>query len=99
MLTKLIIVVDEEVDVQDVSQVAWRVFNNIDPKRDVSIVEGPLDDLDHSSPSPFIGSKMGIDATRKWASEGHTRDWPDDVDMSDEITALVDRKWNEYGIE
>ncbi len=99
MLTKLIIIVDEEVDVQNVSEVAWRVFNNIDPKRDVTIVEGPLDDLDHSSPIPFIGSKMGIDATMKWQSEGHLREWPDDVDMSNEVKELVDRKWKEYGIE
>ncbi|OEF97295.1 menaquinone biosynthesis decarboxylase [Vulcanibacillus modesticaldus] len=99
MLSKLIIVVDEDVDVQNLSEVAWKVFNNIDPKRDVTIVEGPLDDLDHSSPMPFIGSKMGIDATKKWKSEGHNREWPDDVEMSEEIKELVDRKWKEYGIE
>ncbi|TCS84139.1 menaquinone biosynthesis decarboxylase [Tepidibacillus fermentans] len=99
MLSKLIIVVDEEVDVQNVSEVAWRVFNNIDPRRDITIIDGPLDDLDHSSPMPFIGSKMGIDATKKWPSEGHTREWPDDVEMSTEIKALVDRKWKDYGIE
>ena len=99
MLSKMIIVVDEDTDVQNLSEVAWRVFNNIDPKRDITIVDGPLDDLDHSSPIPFIGSKMGIDATKKWETEGHNREWPDDVDMSEEITEMVDRKWKSYGIE
>lgn len=98
-LSKLIIVVDENVDVQNYSEVAWKVFNNIDPKRDITFMEGPLDDLDHASQKPFAGSKMGIDATKKWESEGHTREWPDDVSMSPEIMELVDRKWKEYGIE
>lgn len=97
MLAKLIIVVDGDVDVQNMSEVMWRVFNNIDARRDVMIVEGPLDALDHASPLPHLGTKMGIDATRKWASEGHTREWPDDIVMSDGIKKLVDGKWSEYG--
>ncbi len=97
--TKLFIVVDENVDVHNYSQVAWKAFSNIDPKRDVTFVNGPLDDLDHSSPIQFAGSKMGIDATQKWPSEGHTREWPDDVEMSKDIKDLVDRKWKDYGIE
>ena len=98
MLAKMIIVVDRDVDVQNVSEVMWRVFNNIDAGRDVMLVEGPLDALDHSSPLPHIGTKMGIDATRKWVSEGHNREWPDDIVMSEDVKKLVDRKWERYGI-
>lgn len=98
MLTKLIIVVDQEVNVQDMSEVWWRVFNNIDARRDVVIVDGPVDALDHAAPLPGLGSKMGIDATRKWPEEGFTREWPADITMSPEIEALVNRKWPEYGI-
>jgi 4-hydroxy-3-polyprenylbenzoate decarboxylase len=98
MMAKLIIVVDHNVDVQDVSGVMWRVFNNIDPRRDVMIVDGPLDALDHSSPMSHYGSKMGIDATRKWPEEGHSREWPEDIEMSPEIKKLVDGKWASYGI-
>lgn len=97
MLTKLVVIVDDYVDVQNLSEVAWRVFNNIDARRDIVIVDGPLDALDHSSPLPLYGSKMGIDATRKGPDEGHCREWPDDVVMTPEIKALVDRKWNLYG--
>lgn len=97
MLTKLVVIVDDDVDVQNLSEVAWRAFNNIDARRDVVIADGPLDALDHSSPLPMYGSKMGIDATRKGPDEGHCREWPDDVVMSSEIKALVDRKWNSYG--
>nr|WP_204619095.1 menaquinone biosynthesis decarboxylase [Desulforadius tongensis] len=97
-LAKLIIVVDEDVDVQNVSEVMWRVFNNIDARRDTVIVDGPLDDLDHASPIHRYGAKMGIDATRKWPEEGYTREWPDVIEMSADIKALVDRKWKEYGL-
>lgn len=99
MFTKLIIVVDEHVNPHNVSEVMWKVFNNIDAKRDVVMVEGPLDILDHASPLPNYGTKMGIDATKKWPSEGHTREWPDDIEMSPEIKELVDRKWKSYGID
>lgn len=98
MLAKLIIVVDEDVDVQNLSEVMWRVFNNIDAGRDVMTVEGPLDALDHSSPLPHLGTKMGIDATKKWNSEGHLREWPEDITMSEAIKKLVDGKWGKYGI-
>lgn len=99
MYTKMIIVVDETVDPKDISTVAWKVFNNIDAKRDVVISEGPLDALDHASNLPHYGHRMGIDATKKWASEGHTRDWPDDIEMSEEIKDLVSRRWLDYGVE
>lgn len=96
--TKLVIVVDGSVDVQDMNEVWWRVFNNIDPRRDVVLTDGPLDVLDHSSPQFAFGAKMGFDATRKWPGEGHDRQWPEDINMSREIKALVDRKWKEYGL-
>ncbi len=95
--TKMIIVVDKWVDVQNPSEVLWRIGNNIDPKRDVVIVEGPLDVLEHASDIPAYGGKMGIDATKKWPSEGFKRQWPNDITMSDEIKKLVDTRWKEYG--
>ncbi|MFD3158342.1 menaquinone biosynthesis decarboxylase [Haloimpatiens sp. FM7330] len=98
MYTKMIIVVDEKVNPHDLSTVAWKVFNNIDAKRDLVISEGPLDALDHASNTAFYGHRLGIDATKKWESEGHTRPWPDDIEMTEEIKRLVDTRWNEYGI-
>lgn len=98
MFAKYIVVVDENVNVQNTSEVMWKVFNNADPRRDTMIVDGPLDVLDHSAPLPLYGSKMGIDATRKLPEEGHTREWPQDIVMSPEIKALVTKKWSEYGI-
>jgi len=98
-LTKFVVIVDEQVDVHDESEVAWRVFNNVDPRRDVMISEGPLDVLDHSSPTANYGAKMGIDATKTWPSEGHDREWPDDIAMTEEIKKLVDGKWSRYGID
>ncbi|GCD10650.1 menaquinone biosynthesis decarboxylase [Clostridium tagluense] len=99
MYTKMIIVVDENIDPQDISTVAWKVFNNIDPSRDIVISEGPLDALDHASNTPFYGSRLGIDATKKWPSEGHSRPWPDDIEMSEEVKKMVDKRWSEYGIK
>ncbi len=97
MYTKMIIVVDEKVSPRDLSTVAWKVFNNIDAKRDVVIVEGPLDLLDNASNLTKYGHKLGIDATKKWPSEGHSRMWSKDVEMIDYIKELVDRRWKEYG--
>jgi 4-hydroxy-3-polyprenylbenzoate decarboxylase len=99
MYTKMIIVVDENIDPKDISTVAWKVFNNIDPSRDLVISEGPLDALDHASNTPYYGTRLGVDATKKWPSEGHTRPWPDDVEMSKEIKEKVDARWKEYGIK
>ena len=81
MFTKILIVVDDDVNVQDLSEVTWVVGNHIDPKRDVVFVDGPVDVLDHAAPALGFGSKMGIDATRKWRSEGFERDWPDAIVM------------------
>ena len=97
-LAKTIVVVDHFVNVQDLSEVAWRVTNNLDPSQDILFASGPLDDLDHSSPTPKFGSKMGIDATAKGPMEGRQREWPPDIVMSPEIVALVDKKWDQYGL-
>ena len=97
-LAKTIIVVDHFVNVHDLSEVTWRVTNNLEPSQDILFATGPLDDLDHAAPVPKFGSKVGIDATAKGPMEGRQREWPPDIVMSPEIKALVDRKWAEYGI-
>ena len=97
MFAKLLIVVDDDVDVQNLSYTAWRALNSVDWKRDVVISEGPLDALDHAANWPRYGAKMGIDATRKTREEGMMRDWPEEIQMTKEIKRLVDQKWKEYG--
>ncbi len=98
MFTKCIIVVDEDVDVQNVREVAWRALNNIDPQRDIEFAVGPVDSLDHASRLPNVGSKMGIDATRKWPGEGFTRPWPDVIRMAPEVQHRVDELWKRAGL-
>ena len=98
-LAKIIIVVDHFVDVQNPSELAWRVANNIDPSRDIMITSGPLDDLDVASSTPKFGGKVGIDATQKGPEEGRQREWPPDIIMTQEIKDLVDGKWQDYGIQ
>jgi 4-hydroxy-3-polyprenylbenzoate decarboxylase len=97
-LTKGVVVVDEWVDVHDYEEVFFRVCANVDPKRDVLVSEGPLDHLDHAPTLQFVGGKLGIDATHKGPAEG-TREWPPEIDMSDEVRALVDRRWQEYRLD
>ncbi|HXP17768.1 MAG TPA: UbiD family decarboxylase [Terriglobales bacterium] len=103
MFTKCIIVVDEDVNVQDIGEVTLKVLNHIDPERDIQFTLGPVDSLDHASRLPNYGSKMGIDATRKWPSEGFQRPWPDEILMDAKTKALVDSKWKalakELGLE
>ena len=99
MFTKCIIVVDEDVNVQDIGDVTLKVLNHIDPERDIQFMLGPVDSLDHASRLSNYGSKMGIDGTRKWPSEGFTRPWPDEIVMDAKTKALVDKKWRELGIE
>ena len=98
MFTKCIVVVDEDVDVQNVSEVAWRALNNIDPERDIQFTMGPIDSLDHASRLVNYGSKMGVDATKKWPGEGFTRDWPDVLRMTPEIKKKVDDLWKKAGL-
>ena len=99
MFTKCIIVVDEDCDVQDLAEVTLRTTNNIDPERDIQFTLGPIDSLDHASRLPNYGSKMGIDATRKWPAEGFNRPWPPMLTMDAEVKARVDAIWNRLGIE
>jgi 4-hydroxy-3-polyprenylbenzoate decarboxylase len=99
MFTKCILVVDEDVNVQDIGEVTLKVLNHIDPERDIQFMLGPVDSLDHASRLPNYGSKMGVDATRKWASEGFTRPWPDEILMDEKTKAIVDKKWKDLGIE
>ena len=96
MLTKAIVVVDHDVDVQDLSQTAFTVLGNVDWARDVVIEEGPVDALDHSSYRQNFGGKIGIDATRKLPGEGYEREWPERIEMDSRIKDLVSRKWKEY---
>ncbi len=96
MLAKNIIVVSEHVDVHDLSEVAWRATGNIDPKRDLAIIEGPMDDLDHAALRHRYGGKLGIDATEKGPLDDIAQEWPEEIVMSEEIKGLVSRRWNEY---
>jgi len=98
MFTKCIIVVDEDCDVQDIGDVVLRVANNIDPERDIQFTMGPVDSLDHSSRLPNYGSKMGIDATRKWKAEGFERPWPAMIEMDRATRAKVDAIWEKLGL-
>jgi 4-hydroxy-3-polyprenylbenzoate decarboxylase len=98
MFTKCIVVVDEDVDVQSVREVTWKALNNIDPERDIQFTLGPVDSLDHSSRQANFGSKMGIDATRKWPGEGFTRPWPGVIRMSAEVKQRVDALWKKAGL-
>jgi 4-hydroxy-3-polyprenylbenzoate decarboxylase len=98
MFTKCIIVVDEDCDIQDLAEVTLRTTNNIDPERDIQFTLGPVDSLDHASRLPNYGSKMGIDATRKWAAEGFTRPWPAMLTMDEGVKARVDALWKKLGI-
>ena len=98
-LTKIIIVVDDKVNVQDLSEVSWRIGVNIDPGRDVLLSEGPSDDLDHASEFYRYGGKMGIDATDKIKSEPRSREWPKEIEMDNDIVNLVDNNWIKYGFD
>ncbi len=97
--TKVVIVVDKSVNVHDLSGVALSVFNNIDPKRDLFFVEGPVDTLNHASPVRDFGSKVGIDATAKLKDEGYTRVWPEDIRMDETTKKKVDEIWSGLGIK
>jgi len=76
MFSKTIIVFDKDVDVQNVGEAAWIAGTHVDPQRDIQFTVGPMDDLENASDRPAYGSKMGIDATRKWPGEGFVREWP-----------------------
>lgn len=98
MLSKAIVVVDEQVNVHDLREVAWRVLGNVDWKRDVTIVEGAVDQLDHSAMRDSFGGKIGIDATAKGPQDNHQRGWPTEIEMDASIKELVTRRWQNYGL-
>lgn len=98
MFTKVLVVVDHDVDVQNFREVVWKALCAIDPQRDMQFVLGPVDTLDHAARLQDFGSKIGIDATRKWPEEGFSRPWPDEIRMSAEIKARVDALWSKLGL-
>ena len=99
MFTKCMVVVDHDVNVHDLREVAWKALNHIDPERDIQFMLGPVDQLDHSSRLPNFGSKMGVDATRKLPSEGFTRPWPDEIVMDPEVKKRVDEMWKSLKLD
>jgi 4-hydroxy-3-polyprenylbenzoate decarboxylase len=98
MFTKTIVVFDRDVNLRDLPALLWRALTAIDPERDIEFVHGPVDELDFASRLPCYGSKMGIDATRKWKEEGFARRWPDEIVMSDDVRSRIDAIWPELGI-
>ena len=98
MFTKTIVVFDRDVNLRDFPALLWRALTAIDPERDIEFVHGPVDELDFASRLPCYGSKMGIDATRKWKEEGFARRWPDEIVMSDDVRRRIDAIWPELGI-
>jgi 4-hydroxy-3-polyprenylbenzoate decarboxylase len=98
MFTKVLVIVDDDVNVQDFREVAWKALCAIDPERDVQFVLGPADTLDHAARLEDFGSKMGIDATRKWPSEGFHRPWPDEIRMDEATRARVDALWGQLSL-
>jgi len=99
MFTKTIVVVDKDVNVHDGREVLWRALTAIDPERDLEIVRGPVDELDFAARLACYGSKVGVDATRKWREEGFERRWPDPIVMSAEVKARIDAMWENLGID
>ena len=97
-LSKAIVVVDDWVDVHDLSQVAWQALGNVDWANDAVITKGPVDHLDHASYQHSFGGKIGIDATAKLADEGYPRTWPEVVRMDPEIRQRVDEIWPLLGL-
>jgi 4-hydroxy-3-polyprenylbenzoate decarboxylase len=91
-----LVIVDHNVDVNNLSDVAWRTLGNVDWNRDMLISTG---EVDHFTPTDNQRGYIGIDATSKSEADGHPRPWPEELFMSPEIVALVDQKWKQYGID
>jgi len=98
MFTKVIVVVDEDVDIHNDAEVVWKVLNHIDPQRDMEFAMGPVETLDHASREACYGSHVGVDATRKMPEEGFHREWPDEIVMSAEVKSQVKGRWKEFGL-
>lgn len=99
MFTKVILVFDDDVDVQNLDEALWRFANNIDPERDMQVTRGPIDVLDHASRQVGYGSKIGFDCTRKLAAEGYERVWPEAITMSAEVRSRIDELWPSLGLD
>jgi len=100
MFTKCLVVVDADVDVHNPRDVVWKALCAIDPERDVQFTLGPVDTLDHAARLPDFGSKMGVDATRKWPGEGYSRGpWPDEITMDPEVKQRVNSRWRSLGLD
>jgi len=99
MFTKVVVVVDHDVNVQDSREVLWKALCAIDPERDIQFVLGPVDTLDHAARQQDFGSKMGIDATRKWPAEGFQGRWPDEIVMDAGTKMRVDGLWRQIGLD
>lgn len=97
-LAKVLVILDDDVNVRDADEAWWVALNNIDPRRDVRFTDGPVDVLDHASQAFTYGSKMGIDATRKWPEEGFTREWPSRIVMDEATRQAIDARWATLGI-
>ena len=93
-LAKVIVIVDDFINVRNPQEVWWYALNNIDPQRDVRFSMGPMDDLDHSARAPAFGSKMGIDGTKKLPEEGFNRPWPEVIEMSEDVKLKADAIWD-----
>jgi 4-hydroxy-3-polyprenylbenzoate decarboxylase len=98
MFSKMIFIFDKDVDVQDLSQVLFHLGGNVDPGRDITMVKGPVDALDHASALPYLGNKMGVDCTAKWPAEGYERGWPELLRMSPDVVSKIDTIWNRLGL-
>ena len=98
MYTKFIIVVDDDINARNWNDVIWAISTNVDPARDMTIVENtPIDYLDFASPISGLGSKMGLDATTKIPPETD-REWGRKIRMNDDIIEKVSSKWKNYGL-
>jgi len=97
MFLKTIIVVDDDVNIRNLSEVIWATLTRFDPARDIVVIPNVVTDtLDHASSLPNFGSKLGIDATKKWKEEGYQREWPEVVEVDEQTKKLVDEKWKSY---
>lgn len=98
MFSRMIMVFDKDVDVQDIGQVMFHLGGNVDAGRDLAIIKGPVDALDHAAPRPHLGTKIGFDCTAKWPEEGYDRGWPQLAIMDNETKARIDALWSELGL-
>ena len=94
---RLLVIVDADLNVQDLSQVAWKALNNVDWQRDLLTIDDPASKISAESPFPVCTSLLGIDATRKWPDERDGRPWPREIAGDETVAKLVDARWKEYG--